>query len=163
MPAFLRQMSQLQVLLSGLSLVALCMLVLAQIVARQLGYMVPDADEIAGYLMAASIFLALPYTLLQGEHIRITLLLSRLPVGARRKVEVLGGGVSLALSGFLAWYSAQFVRLSFEFGDISPGSVPIPMWIPQTAMAIGIVTLFLAIAVHFFITITSADAYLERQ
>jgi hypothetical protein len=45
----------------------------------------PGTDAYAGYLMAASGFLALAHTLKRGEHIRVTLLLSALTGAALEK------------------------------------------------------------------------------
>ena len=95
--------------LSGVFLVLICVLVVAQIVARQLGTMVPAADEFAAYAMAASGFLALPYALQRGAHIRVELLLRLLPAGGRLVVDVLATLVGLGI----ATYMAGTARCSF--------------------------------------------------
>ncbi|MDP2000172.1 MAG: TRAP transporter small permease subunit, partial [Rhodoferax sp.] len=64
--------------LSALCLVGLLIMVILSIVGRQLNFHVPGTDAYAGYLMAASGFLALAHTLKRGEHIRVTLLLAQL-------------------------------------------------------------------------------------
>jgi len=46
--------------LSGLSIIIIMVVVLAQIVGRMIGYIVPSAEDISGYCLAASIFLASP-------------------------------------------------------------------------------------------------------
>ena len=74
--------------LAGLAMVALLVMVLLSIVSRQLQFHVPGTDAYAGYLMAASGFLALAHTLKKGEHIRVTLLLSALQGRARRALEI---------------------------------------------------------------------------
>src|SRR4051794_23834160 len=70
--------------LAGLCLVAIAVLVLAQIVGRLLGILVPSADDFAGYAMGASVFLALAHTLRAGGHIRVSLIIDRLGPRARR-------------------------------------------------------------------------------
>lgn len=130
--------------LSGVFLVLICLLVVAQILARQLGTMVPAADEFAAYAMAASGFLALPYALQRGAHIRVELMLRLLPQGARRAADVLATLVGLGIAAYLAWYCALFVMESYEFKEVSSGLLPIPMWLPQLPMLLG--TLILAIA-----------------
>ena len=64
--------------LAALFLVALLGMVLLGIVSRELHFMVPGTDAYAGYLMAASGFLALAHTFRRGEHIRVTLLVNAL-------------------------------------------------------------------------------------
>ena len=55
------------------SLAAIAVIIAAQIVARLMGQQIPAADDFAGWAMAASAFLALPYALRHGDHIRVTL------------------------------------------------------------------------------------------
>ena len=68
--------------LAALFMVGLLVMVLLSILGRQLHFHVPGTDAYAGYMMAAAGFLALAHTLKRGEHIRVTLLLSR---AARRR------------------------------------------------------------------------------
>jgi hypothetical protein len=35
---------------------------------------------------------------------------------------------------------------SYQLGDVSQGLVPVPLWIPQSGMALGLVVLFIAVA-----------------
>ena len=133
--------------LAALFLATICLLVLAQIVGRLFGVLVPSADEFAGYCLAASSFLALGYALRRNSHIRVTLLLNRLPPGRRRFMEgiCLVGGI--AISGYLTWHTLEMVGYSIAFGDVTQGLVPIPLWIPQSGMALGTVMLTLAFVV----------------
>mgnify|MGYP003898393719 CR=1 FL=1 len=68
-------------------LVGVLVMVLLSILGRQLHFHVPGTDAYAGYMMAASGFLALAHTLKRGEHIRVTLLLASLHGAARRALE----------------------------------------------------------------------------
>jgi hypothetical protein len=47
--------------------------------ARLVHWDIPGLDAYAGYAIAAALFLALPGTLQHGDHIRVTLLLDRVP------------------------------------------------------------------------------------
>lgn len=109
----------------------------------------PGSDAYAGYCMAASAFLALAPTLRRGEHIRVMLVLQRLPGPARRAVELAVHAVGLALAGGLAWFSLRLVWQSYAFHDISTGLDATPLWIPQLGMAVGTVLLVLALVVQF--------------
>ena len=133
-------------LLSALALVAICGLILAQIVARGLGGMVRDAEEFAAWSMAAAGFLGLPYALHHGAHIRVEVVTRFMPVPLRRPAELLSTLVALALSAYLAWYVALFVYDSWRFHEVSQGLVPVPMWVPQLPMAVGAVVLAIGFA-----------------
>jgi TRAP-type C4-dicarboxylate transport system permease small subunit len=135
--------------LAALAMVGLLVMVLLSIAGRQLHFHVPGTDAYAGYLMAASGFLALAHTLKHGEHIRVTLLLNALRGGARRALELWALGAATALAGLAAWYSARLVWQSRQFNDISTGSDATPLWIPQLAMAVGSAILVLALIDEF--------------
>jgi TRAP-type C4-dicarboxylate transport system permease small subunit len=130
--------------LAALFMVGLLAMVLLSIASRQLGFHVPGTDAYAGYLMAASGFLALAHTLKKGEHIRVTLLLAKLQGAARRGMEIWALAAASALALLFAFYSGRLVWQSRQFHDISTASDATPLWIPQLGMAIG--TAVLAIA-----------------
>ena len=130
--------------LAALSMVGLLAMVLLSVASRQLHFHVPGTDAYAGYLMAASGFLALAHTLKRGEHIRVTLLLTALSGTARRALEIWALAAAAGLALLSAWYSARLAWQSNAFHDISTSSDATPLWIPQLAMAVG--TAILAIA-----------------
>jgi TRAP-type C4-dicarboxylate transport system permease small subunit len=118
--------------------------VLLGIFGRLFGFHVRGTDAYAGYCMAACGFLALAYTLRRNEHIRVTLLLSHVPPAVRKALEVWCHVLALALSGILAYYCLRLAWQSRTFNDISTGNDATPLWIPQIAMALGTVILFVA-------------------
>lgn len=128
--------------LAGFFMVGTLLAVLASILGRlHPVFELPGADAYAGYCMACSAFLALAPTLRRGEHIRVTLLLNRLPAAGQRGLDILCHLVAIGLSGALAWFSVRLVQQSREFHDVSSGLDATPLWIPQLGMAIG-TTLF---------------------
>src|SRR3546814_1612667 len=50
------------------------------------------------------------------------------------------------LAGYLAWFSVKMVWVSHMLGDVSESADATPLWIPQTAMAVGAVLLAVALA-----------------
>jgi TRAP-type C4-dicarboxylate transport system permease small subunit len=99
----------------------------------------PGLDAYAGYAIAACLFLALPSTLLRGEHIRVTLLLEGAPRGLRGALEWWGLAAAAGLSAYLAWFAARLVWVSYSTHDVSPGGDAAQLWVPQLAMAMGCV------------------------
>ena len=137
--------------LAGVFMVGTLLTVLSSICGRfypPLG--IAGADAYAGYCMAASAFLALASTLGRGEHIRVTLILERLPRRARRRLDIFCHLAALAISSMLAWYSVRLVRQSLEFNDISTGLDATPLWIPQIGMAVGTTVFAIAFAAQLF-------------
>ena len=135
--------------LAALFMIGLLAMVLLAIVSRLLHFHVPGTDAYAGYLMAASGFLALAHTLKRGEHIRVTLLLTRLRGGAQRGLEIWALFAATLLSALFAFYSVRLAWQSRAFNDISTSNDATPLWIPQLGMAVGTTILFIAFVDEF--------------
>ena len=123
--------------LAALFMVGLLLMVLLSIVSRQLHFHAPGVDAYAGYLMAASGFLAMAHTLKRGEHIRVTLLLNALQGRWKKGLELFALGLSVLLALLFAFYCGKLAWQSHAFNDISTGNDATPLWIPQLAMAWG--------------------------
>lgn len=131
--------------LAAISMIGVLVMVLLSIVSRQLGFHVPGTDAYAGYSMAAAGFLALAHTLKRNEHIRVTLLLGRLQGRARHALEMWALSAGVLLAALFAFYSVRLAWQSRVLNDISTGNDATPLWIPQIAMAVGTVILFVAL------------------
>lgn len=112
---------------------------------RWFGLGLRGLDAYAGYAIAASLFLALPGTFVRGEHIRVSLVLERVPARLRAALEAWCLAAGIALCAALAFYSARLVWVSWQTHDVSPASDATPLWIPQIAMAVGCTGLVLAL------------------
>ena len=130
--------------LAALFMVLLLGAVLLSIASRQFHFHVPGIDANAGYLMAATGFLALAHTLKRGEHIRVTLVINALRGHSRKALEVWALVVALLLAMLFAYYSCRLAWQSYTFHDISTGNDATPLWIPQLSMAWGTVVLAIA-------------------
>ncbi len=130
--------------LAAFFMVCLLGMVLLSIGGRQFHFHVPGTDAYAGYLMAASGFLALAHTLKRGEHIRVTLILGALRGRWKQGLELWALGFASALSALFAFYCCRLAWQSRTFHDISTASDATPLWIPQIAMAVGTVILTIA-------------------
>lgn len=131
-------------MLAGFFLVAIGVMSLTQIVTRLLGFPSHSYDEFAGYCMAASSFLGLAWTLRCNDQIRMTVVLAMFKGGPRRALEIACLLCAVFMIGFFAWASVQMVWTSFQLNDVSQGLVPIPLWIPQSGMALGLMILLAA-------------------
>jgi len=130
--------------LAAFFMVCLLGMVLLSVAGRQFQFHVPGTDAYAGYLMAASGFLALAHTLKRGEHIRVTLILGALSGRWKKGLELWALVFASALSALFAFYCCRLAWQSRTFHDISTASDATPLWIPQIGMAVG--TVILAIA-----------------
>ncbi len=124
--------------LAALFLCLIAVIVTGQIVVRFFGGIIPSSDDFASWAMASSVFLALPYAMLHGDHIRVSLLLQVMPKHFHKPYELIATLFALGLSAWCAWQTVIFVHESFMFNEVAQGMVRVPMWIPQLGMPIGL-------------------------
>ena len=131
--------------IAGACIVLITLMILAQIVGRWFGVIIPSTEDFSGYLLAAASFLALAYTFRNGGHIRVTLLVHLLPSSLQRKLMYLVLIVFAVIVGYGAWNLSYFVYESWAFHELSQGYIAIPLWIPQLPMALGAALFFIAL------------------
>ncbi len=143
--------------LSALCLVAIALMVGLQLAGRLIdgtlaligrqpeGIIILSLAEIAGYLLAAASFFALAPTLKSGAHIRVTMLLSGLSESMRRWLEIWAFAASATFSAYITWNVGSFTYYSWRFNEVSSGLIPVPLALPQAAMAAGIFILTVAL------------------
>jgi len=136
---------------SGLCLIAMTLLILAQIIARMLGIIIPSSEDFAGWLLSATLFFGLAYTFNTGGHIRLTILLSRLSDKYRKIFEIVALFVGLLIVSYFFYYSTYTVYESYDFEDVSDTYLPVPLWIVQLPMALGSLALFLSFIESFIL------------
>lgn len=149
-------------LLAGFFLVAIAVLTGLQIVGRELGLPASSYDDFAGFSLAASSFLGLAWTLRANEHIRMTLLLQHARGRARRALELVSLGCAAFLVGVFAWSSCAMTITSYQINDVSQGLVAVPLWIPQSGMAAGLVVVFIALVDDLVCALRGAPTSYDR-
>ncbi|HRP97495.1 MAG TPA: TRAP transporter small permease [Rhodocyclaceae bacterium] len=91
-------------LLAAVLFGAMGLLVCADIAVRNLaGGTIAWSVEVTEYMLMAATFIAAPWLLYLGDHIRIDIALRALPDAPRRALEALTDVVGLAISAVLAW------------------------------------------------------------
>ncbi len=148
---------------AGLCLVLMALLILAQIVGRWFGVVIPSTEDFSGFLLAAASFLALAYTLRSGGHIRVNLLISHLHGGPRRLIEGTVLLLGLLLVGYAAWSALLLVIESYQFDELSQGYIPVPLWIPQTPMAAGLLILEIALLDEWVLLLRGDEPHYMRH
>jgi len=124
-------------ILSGVCMIAICVIILARVIGRWLGIEVPSSDDFAGFLLAASSFLGLAYTFRYGGHIRVNLFTSRLSTSMHRYVDSAVLILGSLLITYLTWHLVYMVYESYIFEDVSSGYVAVELWMVQLPLAIG--------------------------
>jgi C4-dicarboxylate transporter DctQ subunit len=147
-----RFLARLGIALAAVSLLVTLALIAFSVVMRYfLNRPQSWIDEIAGYLLVASVMLAAADALFHGEHIAVDIVSDRLPANAKRIIEKLGliavavMGVLLAVSGW------DMVEFSWMSGMVSTGYLSVPLWFPQLLVPIGGVLLVIAAIAMLFL------------
>lgn len=138
-------------------ILAICVLVMAQVILNlidkiaiavsgtAIGLTIPSYADFTGFFLASASFLALAYTLREGGHIRVTLLIQHLPHRFHRIFELWCVSLAASVSIYFTWYSALLTYESFLYNDLSSGMVAVPIWIPQSGMLLGLSVLSIAL------------------
>jgi TRAP-type C4-dicarboxylate transport system permease small subunit len=113
-------------------------------VSRLFAVTVPGMQDFAGYCVAGTTFLALGTSLRAGSQIRVNLLLAHLGRRSARLLELWCCGLGVVVSAYIAYWSADLVWDSYQYGEVASTLVSTPLWIPRLTMALGSVVLFVA-------------------
>lgn len=140
-------LAKLSMAVAAFGVLAMCLLVTGAVVVRYVfDWPVVWVPEIVGYLMVALVFLALGETMLAGRHIKIDLVVGRLPRRIRDAVELLTLTLSIGVAGFFAWHGINTMLRSLDYGRRDAfGALNLPLWIPQVALPVGLSILTLVV------------------
>jgi TRAP-type C4-dicarboxylate transport system permease small subunit len=132
-------------ILAALSMIAILLLVGGGIVFRAVGIQLAGSDDLSAYCLVGIFFLALGPTYRRCAHIRVGLLIDRMPTKAKGVLELLLTGFATIATGWATFWLGRMVYDSHRFGDVAQGLLPVPLWIPQLTMVIGAAVLLLAL------------------
>lgn len=132
-------------ILAALCLIAILFLIVVQMLARWTGEVFPGAPDYAGYAMAAASFLAFANALNKGSHIRVSIVLNALGGRARLLLEIWCFTVGAAVAWYVSYFTYRMLGFAIKFKDVSQGQDATPLWIPQSAMLIGMIILAIAL------------------
>jgi TRAP-type C4-dicarboxylate transport system permease small subunit len=103
------------------------------------------AIELTGYMLAFGTAWALGYALIERCHIRIDLLVDKLPARVRYVLHTVSLGMLAVFVGFLAKGATDLVAESWLFDATDISILRTPLVIPQGIWAFGICMFFLLI------------------
>ncbi len=95
------------------------------------------ADEYSAYGLAVLVFLGCGYTLKEKGHIRIELVLNRLPARLAQGLKFVAGCISTLLLGYITWELGRMTFSAWHYGSTSGTLTATPLWLPQSVVVIG--------------------------
>ncbi|MEM6891251.1 MAG: TRAP transporter small permease [Pseudomonadota bacterium] len=144
-------------------LIAILLLIVAQMVARWTGEIFPGAPDYAGYAMAAASFLAFASALNRGAHIRVSILLNAVSPSAKRFLEIWCFSLGAAIAWYFTYYAYWFVYWSWKFNEVSQGQDATALWIPQSVMVVGSALMAIALTDNLVHVIFKGDHLITRD
>lgn len=103
------------------------------------------ANELSGYALAGAVFLGLAFAQGEGAHVRIDLVVARLPEGLRAPLGRAAGWILLWFVAVFLWQAVVLVINNHGYGTRSFGLLNTPVWMPQTIMAAGLALLLVTV------------------
>ena len=100
--------------------------------------------EVQWYLFAAAFLLAAGYTLLNGEHVKIDVIYSRLSRRTQNWIDIFGFVVFLLpMAGVILWFAWPFFLQGYRSGEMSSNAGGLIRWPVYLMMPIGFALLLL--------------------
>jgi TRAP-type C4-dicarboxylate transport system permease small subunit len=124
--------------ISACCLAAMVAVLVATLALRPFGILVPSSEEIVTFLMVGMAFFGFVYAYAGRAHVRVDTLHRRFPPRLRRAVEIASHAGAALLCAFVAYEGALLAWTAFRYNDLSDGLIPIPMWIPMSALPVGL-------------------------
>jgi TRAP-type C4-dicarboxylate transport system permease small subunit len=131
---------------AGCCYLVITVLITFDIVARRLlGFSTEATTELTGYLMAIGMSWGLAGTLLERGHVRIDVLVQRLPLSVRVWLHLASLLALLVSTAFFVFGAYSLARYSYDFGSTDLSTLQMPLVIPQGLWAAGFVLFLLTI------------------
>ncbi len=105
--------------------------------------------EFVPFLILWGTFLGGALTLKEDKHIKVDLLVRHLPPKLQRTLQIITEGIGVIFCLFLLVKGIEMVSHTRSIGTLTPGTLRIPVYIPQLCIPIGAALLFLQFLKRF--------------
>jgi TRAP-type C4-dicarboxylate transport system permease small subunit len=154
--ARLERLSHLMGCCAGWLFVVCAFFVTFDVLSRKfLGFSTRSTTEITGYMLALGLTWGLGHALATRSHIRVDMLVSRMPLRLRAYMHGIALVFLAVVAFFFAWRGWAVVFESWEFGAKDTSALSIPLIGPQALWAVGITTFFVLTVVLLLESIAS--------
>ncbi|AWP73584.1 TRAP transporter small permease [Bordetella bronchiseptica] len=129
---------RVQRLLSELIVLAMTLLIAAEVICRALfGFSLMIVEEVGGYLLVALVFLGMGVALHDGVLFRAEFVINALGERARLILQCVFDAVCLAGMAMLSWQLGVQVYESYARGVRAATTLATPLYLPQLFMVAG--------------------------
>ncbi len=129
------------------SIVIMTLLITANVLLRYLfNAPLKFGEEYSAYLFIVACYMGLAYTMRKEAHIRVELLIKRLPSRAREGLEIATSLASLLVIAILLWASWKLSLDTRRASLTATTPMATPLWIPQSLLWLGLAFFWLEVA-----------------
>ncbi len=98
---------------------------------------IPAVFEFMAAMMVVTVFLATTLAQSRRSHIRVEVLVDRLPEGPRKIFEAIAHLLGAVLWGLIAWFGWKSGFHSVSVGEYASGLINFPLWPARLVLGIG--------------------------
>ncbi len=113
-------------------------------------------------IVAWLVFTALAYALITNYHVRVTLVLDRLPIRARIWCEIIVSLIGVILFGFLLYGAIPHAWDSFLLKETPMSPARTPLWLAKIAVPVGVFVMLVQFIIRFLRTLRPTREVIER-
>jgi TRAP-type C4-dicarboxylate transport system permease small subunit len=99
---------------------------------------IQGSDEIGGYVMAVVCAFGFSYALKERTHIRLSVLLTKLPISLRVFANLLAYVILAAFAYVMLWRAIAILRETIQLKAVATTPLETPLVIPQTLWLMGL-------------------------
>lgn len=146
----LRVINTILLVLSGGALTFIFCVTTLDVVLRAVANRpLPGALSLSQLMVGWVIFLPYAYALMSGEHVRISIVVQKLPARIQLAADTFTYFVDLTLFALLSFWAWEYFWQSFVEGEIMFAAIKLPWWLGKLSIFIGM--LFMAFTCLFFL------------
>ncbi len=141
---FLIRITRIAAVLSGVSILLMMIAGAADVVTTNLDVVglksnpIPATFEFMGAMMVVTVFLAVSYAQHDRRHIRVELLVRRMPRFWQQVADVFQYGLSALVFAFIARFAWPAAIHGFNVGEYATGIINFPLWPARFVLAFGV-------------------------
>jgi TRAP-type C4-dicarboxylate transport system permease small subunit len=139
MKTFFHNINQILSGFCGWLMLAMMILLVADIIGRTIGQPLQGMAELSVFVMMIVIYLGLARCEEHGEHVRLELAVNALPKVARPKIVFLSRLMAVVTVGLLLYAVFQNALTSFQNNEAIAGTVELRIWPVKVFMVVGLV------------------------
>ena len=139
MQKILTKINRLTAELGGFLMTIMMVLFLVNIISREMNRPIQGLLQMAVFSMLILIYLGLAHCEEKDEHVRLEVVMTRLPSGMRTKLRFFCTVIELLIVSLLLYAGASDALSAYFTGASVTGTKPMLLWPVKTVMVVGLV------------------------